>query len=416
MTLPGDDRSRTEHQYERLKRAVAGERLPCALVLIDEFDANVDRCVAVARTHGKRLRVATKSLRVPALIRRVLERGDAGVRRGLMAYAVTEAAWLAEQGFDDLLVAYPSVQPCDLAALAEATAAGRPIRLVVDSVAHLEALARSGRERGTTCRAVVELDVSYRALGGALHLGPRRSPLRTPEDVVGPFRAASALEGVAIDGIMAYEAHVAGVPDTGPSAPGLAGPVRRLFKRFAVPAAAALRTRAVAAVRAAGFRVDLVNGGGTGSLETTAADPSVTEVTAGSAFLAPHLFDGYRGGPAWRPACFFACQVVRASDPGYVTCHGGGYAASGAAGKDRLPRPWLPAGLSLVDGEGAGEVQTPLRTDGCAVPLAPGDPVFFRHAKAGELAEHYDEYLLVAGDGRVVDRARTYRGHGCCFV
>jgi D-serine deaminase-like pyridoxal phosphate-dependent protein len=44
-----------------------------------------------------------------------------------------------------------------------------------------------------------------------------------------------------------------------------------------------------------------------------------------------------------------------------------------------------------------------------------GDPVFFRHAKAGELAEHFAEYLLVRGS-RIEGRVPTYRGMGKCFL
>jgi D-serine deaminase-like pyridoxal phosphate-dependent protein len=64
--------------------------------------------------------------------------------------------------------------------------------------------------------------------------------------------------------------------------------------------------------------------------------------------------------------------------------------------------------------EGAGEVQTPVALPaGCAVAL--GDPLFFRPAKSGELAEHFDEYLLVRGD-RIEARALTYRGLGRRFL
>jgi D-serine deaminase-like pyridoxal phosphate-dependent protein len=97
-----------------------------------------------------------------------------------------------------------------------------------------------------------------------------------------------------------------------------------------------------------------------------------------------------------------------------VTCHGGGFIASGPGGADRLPLPVFPAGARLVAREGAGEVQTPLALpDGADVAL--GDPVFFRPAKSGELAEHFDEYLLVRGD-RIEARARTYRGLGRRFL
>jgi D-serine deaminase-like pyridoxal phosphate-dependent protein len=63
--------------------------------------------------------------------------------------------------------------------------------------------------------------------------------------------------------------------------------------------------------------------------------------------------------------------------------------------------------------EGAGEVQTPLAVpDGIDIPL--GHPVIFRHAKAGELAAHFPEYLLVRNDN-IESRAKTYRGAGQWF-
>jgi D-serine deaminase-like pyridoxal phosphate-dependent protein len=401
-----DDRA----EYERLRRALSGESLPCALIDLDAFDRNADRTFSLVRARRKSLRIATKSIRSPLLLRRLLDRG-ADVCRGLMCFAAREAAWLAGEGFDDLLVAYPTVLRADLEALAKASAAGKQMSLVVDSVAHLDALARAGREFATTMKAVVELDVAYRAFG--IHLGVRRSPLRTPEDVVALLEAARGLDGVTVRGVMGYEAHVAGLTDANPFT-SAQNPLKRLFKRLAAPAAADLRARTLALARKRGFEVALVNGGGTGSLGTTAAEDAVTEVTAGSAFFASQLFDYYRGLDL-RPAAFFACQVVRSSDEGFVTCHGGGWVASGEAGPDRLPRPWLPAGLELVPVEGAGEVQTPLVTRGASVSLEPGDPVFFRHAKAGELAEHVNEFLLVEGD-RVTGRAPTYRGLGKAFL
>ena len=136
-------------------------------------------------------------------------------------------------------------------------------------------------------------------------------------------------------------------------------------------------------------------------------------MAAGSGFLDSHLFDAYRG-LSLRPAAYFALQVVRRPGPGLRTCHGGGYIASGACGRDRLPVPALPDGLRLLSAEGAGEVQTPLAVPE-HTPLELGDPVFFRHAKAGELAEHFEAYILVRGD-RVEARAPTYRGLNKCFL
>src|SRR5690606_736528 len=119
----------------------------------------------------------------------------------------------------------------------------------------------------------------------------------------------------------------------------------------------------------------------------------ITEVAAGSGLLMGYLFD-YYSNVTLLPAAHFAVQVVRRPAPGFVTCHGGGYVASGEIGLDRLPIPVDPPGLRRVGMEGVGEVQTPLRVPrGTKVAL--GSAVFFRHAKSGELAEHFNHYLLI---------------------
>ena len=69
--------------------------------------------------------------------------------------------------------------------------------------------------------------------------------------------------------------------------------------------------------------MEFVNGGGTGSLESTAADTSVTELTAGSGLVGPTLFDAYRRF-APEPALLFALPVVRRPGPGLATLFSGG--------------------------------------------------------------------------------------------
>jgi D-serine deaminase-like pyridoxal phosphate-dependent protein len=158
--------------------------------------------------------------------------------------------------------------------------------------------------------------------------------------------------------------------------------------------------------------LEFVNGGGTGSVERTAAEPAVTEVAAGSGLYSPTLFDGYRAFRA-RPAAFFALPVTRLPAPGVVTVAGGGWIASGPPGRDRVPTPTYPAGLSWLPSEGAGEVQTPLRGPGTAG-LRLGDRVWFRHAKAGELCEHVDVLHTLSGEA-LTGAVRTYRGEGHAF-
>jgi D-serine deaminase-like pyridoxal phosphate-dependent protein len=263
-----------------------------------------------------------------------------------------------------------------------ANAEGATASIVVDSPAQLEPLAHAAREAGVVVPVVIDVDVSYRPLGGAVHVGVRRSPLRSPAAVIALARRIAETRGVRLDGVMTYEAHIAGLPDNAPDG-GLTGMATRAVKRMAQRALVPARQALADALETAGFTPRVFNGGGTGSVLTTPLESAVTEVTVGSGFVDSHLFDHYTG-LALQPALFFGVQVVRMPTDRIVTCHGAGY------------------------------VQTPVQFAN-AHGLALGDPVFFRHAKAGELAERVTHYLFVRGD-RVVSREPTYRGLGACFV
>lgn len=390
-------------RYGRHLQAIDGEPLPCAYVDLDAFDANVRRVVDKVRAADKKLRPATKSVRVPDLLKRVAEIGGETVR-GLMTYTARETAWLAEQGFTDLLLGYPTVQKSDAVALARA-AKRTTVRAVCDAREQAESIGAAAVAEGTEVGMVVEVDLAFRPMGARLHLGVRRSPLRSPEDVAAFADTISRIRGVRFAGVMGYEAHIAGVSDEELG--------KRLLRRMARRAVEETRESITRVLRARGHVVEIFNGGGSGSIEWTAAEEAITEVTAGSAFLDSHLFDRYRDLPLI-PAAHFALQVVRRPTVGIVACAGGGYIASGAMGTDRLPVVAFPRGARLLPMEGAGEVQTPIAlAQGDNLSL--GSAVILRHAKAGELAEHFDEYLLIEGTEQR-GRARTYRGLGLNFL
>ena len=403
--------SREVDDYDRWRRALAGEALPAAVVDLDALEHNQD--VLLARLGaGLTLRVASKSVRVPGVMRRLLDRGGERLR-GLMTFAAAEAALLVDQGFDDLLIAYPVGREADAQVVAGLAARGARVYATVDAADQVELLARAARGAGATVPLCLDVDASWRPLGGVAHFGVRRSPVRSGGAARALARLIRDTEGVSLEAVLAYEAQVAGIRERNPTSRHL-DPIRRFIKRRSEPLAKTRRAEVLAALRADGHAVEVVNGGGTGSMVSTSADPSVTEVTAGSGFFCSHLFDGYDGLPL-RPAALFALAVVRRSDPDYLTCGGGGYIASGGAGADRLPIVHLPGGLEPVALEGFGEVQTPLKRVAGAPELALGDPILCRHAKAGELMERFSEVLLVRGDA-VVERAPTYRGLGGCFL
>jgi len=398
--------------YARLKRLVRGEPLPAMLVDLDVLDANVRRLGQVAQRHGKRLRVASKSVRVPHLLQRILEVGG-DTFQGLMCFSVQEASFLAVQGFDDLLVAYPTVQAGDLDAALHMTREGVEVTLMLDSVEHVERIEEFCLARpdaaGHRLQVCIDVDMSYRPAGA--HLGVQRSPIRSIEGFAEVARRILHSRHLELRGVMGYEAQIAGLGDDSPFAP-LLNPAKRLIKSRSVRDVARKREELARWLDREDVVLPIFNGGGTGSIETTTQEPWITEVTAGSGFLQSHLFDYYRANRN-DPAFCFALQVTRRPEPVMITCHSGGFIASGEVGPDRQPVVFLPEGLEPTRTEGFGEVQTPLKCP-ASLGLAPGDPVFFRPAKAGEIAERFGEYLLVER-GEVVARARTYRGLGQTF-
>jgi D-serine deaminase-like pyridoxal phosphate-dependent protein len=349
------------------------------------------------RAGGKPIRVASKSVRCRALLERILARDGF---RGLMTFTLPESLWLASHGFSDLLLAYPTADRSSLARMGE-----EPV-LMVDSVAQLDLLSRA--------RVCIEVDLAYALPGplGRVRVGAKRSPVRTPEAAAALAREVVRRDGLRLVGVMGYEAHIAGLGDRPPGRRLMGAAIERL-QGASAREIASRRAAVVDAVRAVAGPLEFVNGGGTGSIERTAAEEAVTEVTAGSGFYAPTLFDHYSSF-SLRPAAFFALPVVRRPSSGVATALGGGYIASGAAERTRLPSAALPPGLKLDPREGAGEVQTPLLGPGAAG-LRVGDRVYFRHAKAGELCERFNSLLLVEGD-RVVDEVPTYRGEGKAFL
>jgi D-serine deaminase-like pyridoxal phosphate-dependent protein len=377
------------------RQATAAMPAPLAVVDLDAFDRNARDLLA--RAQGTPIRVASKSVRVRHLIERVLAMpGFAGV----MAYSLPEALWLAETT-EDVLVGYPTVDRHALLRLAADPGARARITLMVDDVAQValieRALTRADAD-GPAVQLCLDIDAGLRL--GPLHVGPARSPVRDVADAVALARACERTGRLTVRAVMFYEGQVAGVGEAGAT-----GPLVRAMKRASLAQLARRRPAVLAAVQDALGRAVIVNGGGTGSIEGTVADPTVTEVTAGSGLYCPTLFDHYRGFPP-RPAAFFGLDVVRRPRESVATAFGGGYVASGPAGADRLPTP--VGGGRLLATEGAGEVQTPLRYPRGHAPRI-GDRVWFRHAKAGELMERFDLVHLARGE-RIEATVPTYRG------
>lgn len=397
---------------EPLARAVRLEQLAQATADLDptfavlDLDALHANALAMReRAAGTPIRVASKSVRCRAVLDAVLALEG---YHGVLALTLGEALWLASgpAPIEDVVVGYPSADRAALRHLAADPDLAARVTIMVDDVAQLAFIEREVGTPARPLRVCLDIDASLELLGGRVHLGALRSPVHSVAQAEALAREVVRRDGFELVGLMSYEGQIAGLGDAAGSR--LTQVQIRAMQRVSVRELAARRAAIVAAVRAIA-PLEFVNGGGTGSLETTSAEDAVTEIAAGSGLYSPALFDHYR---AFRhlPATFFVTSVVRRPDAATATVAGGGWPASGAAGVDRLPTPCWPPGLRLTPREGAGEAQTPLVGPG-ARGLAVGDRVWFRHPKAGEICERTDTLHVVSGE-QLLGGVPTYRGEG----
>jgi D-serine deaminase-like pyridoxal phosphate-dependent protein len=393
-----------ESRYNRYKTILKNERLPLAYVDLNMFDENIH--AILKRSGTKKIRIASKSIRCVELMQRILDFNSQF--QGIMCYSAEEAVWLSQQGFDDLLVAYPTVQEGSIRAVADEIKKGKQIYPMTDLTEHLTKIQAIAASENVTMPIALDLDMSSR--WSLLHFGVHRSSVWNKETLHKYLEALKSCPNLKLCATMGYEAQIAGV---GNKVPGksLMNSIISGLQQNSKKELAKRRKELVEILQKECPELSIVNGGGTGSLESTAEEDWVTELTAGSGFYAPALFDNYSHF-RHLPAAGFALEVVRHPQQNIYTCLGGGYVASGAVGKEKAPAPYLPEGMKLTPNEMAGEVQTPIQYIGS---LEIGDPVFFRHSKAGELCEHFEELCLIK-DGRILGKSKTYRGEGRCFL
>ncbi|WP_088040966.1 alanine racemase [Bacillus sp. EAC] len=380
--------------------------MPCAFLDWDAFEQNVNDIAKCA--NGKKIRIATKSIRCVQVLKYILEQNECF--EGLMCYNPHEADYLAELGFDNLLIGYPTVDIEGINKLVKQIKKGKKIILMVDQIEQINIIEEIGAKNEVSIPLCLDIDMSSSYMG--FHFGVRRSPIRETKDLVPLLTYILQSLNVKLVGIMGYEAQIAGVGDNLTNH-FIKNRVIQYLKKQSTKEIALRRKDIVKFIEKEGFELELVNGGGTGSLHTTTKEKVVTEVTVGSGFYSPTLFDDYRNFQ-YKPAIGFALPIIRKPAKKIFTLTSGGFIASGAVGKEKLPTPYSPENCTLLPLEGAGEVQTPIYYSG-KKEMKIGDAVLFRPSKAGEIAERFSD-LYVISQNKVIDKFPTYRGDKRCFL
>jgi len=395
----------TYQYYNQLFKDI---ELPLAYCDVDLLDKNITDIAQRASGKNKTIRIASKSIRCTYVLKRILASNP--IYKGIMCFTGNEALFLLEQDFDDLLLGYPIVNKNEIRKICTATKNGKKIILMVDSNEHLQLINDIAKEVGVVQPLCIDIDMSTDFPG--IHFGVMRSPITTVEKSKALVDCFDKYENISLNAVMGYEAQIAGLGENNP-ANGIKNLVIPFLKKKSIIDYTKRRQEIVAYIKSKNHTLDIVNAGGTGSIESSKQEDWVTEITVGSGFYSPALFDYYNAFKH-QPAVGFAVQIVRKPKANVYTCLGGGYIASGTIGIDKQPKPYLPEGIELTENEGTGEVQTPFEYKGDQ-PINIGDAILFRHSKAGEICERFNQLHLVA-DGKIIDTVPTYRGEGKCFL
>jgi D-serine deaminase-like pyridoxal phosphate-dependent protein len=389
-------------EFKRLNSLLKSESTPLLILDEDALLENIEKVKNLSL--GKKIRIATKSIRSPAIIKRILNSDEKYI--GLMCYSIAEALWWLDHQVEDILVGYPDVEEGSLIKLAN-HAKYSNITLMVDHIEHIKVIHEVFSKKKLIVNVCIDVDLSMSFPG--LYFGVKRSSIKTESDLGSFLSELKKYKSINLKGIMGYEAQIAGLPDKVQGNISFAkNNAIKVLKKISIFQLNKRRQQFVMLALESGFNIELVNGGGTGSILSTVLDEMVTEITVGSAFFSPHLFDGY-ADVDFRPSLYFALRVSRKPSEDYVVCTGGGYIASGSVDENKWPLIVYPKGLSFDDYEGCGEVQTPLKVSR-RNKIKIGDLVFFRHSKAGEICERFNEIVMIKKNGKEIERISTYRG------
>ncbi|WP_426222694.1 alanine racemase [Psychrobacter sp. DWR1-2-3] len=412
---------------------IIAPKTPSAWLDMDALDHNI--ALVNQKTQAVKLRLATKSIRSLDVLRYIKDNSPHFI--GLMSYAADESLYLLENGFDNILCAYPTLDMASVAATFDYTKQGATMIWMVDRPEHVDVLNEVGKIHDVVINICLDINMSMPL--PKLYFGTKRSALMSIKGVKKLLKHIKKCRHINVSAAMGYEAQIAGLPEHLPGK-ALLSPAIRLLKIRSQKQVSKRRCSIVEYLNKQGYTLKLVNGGGSGSMDFTSSQPEVSEITVGSAYYKPAYFDYMDSMHEFQPAAGFVLPVTRQPEKNVITCHSGGFIASGAAGADKAPVIHYPEYLSLLNDEGFGEVQTPMaiskaKKDGNTPRLSIGDVVWCRHAKAGELCEHFNELICYrqsaqsTTDGfarsegtRPIINTKTknqvmttYRGEGKCF-
>jgi D-serine deaminase-like pyridoxal phosphate-dependent protein len=379
----------TKRPADALAHAMIGEpgsryQIPTPALILDEamLDANI--ATMAQRVRGKAaLRPHAKTHKSAWVARKQIEQGAVGISCAKLG----EAEALSANGLRSILLTSPVVDATALKRLCDVAALDPGFVCAVDHPEPVAALAADAQRRALTIDVVIDVDVGLMRTGVSGIAGARA--------LAADIARYPSLALVGVQGYGGHWQHIRGF-DT---------------RRGAVRTGMETLAHVVDALRSDGHRIDLVTGGGTGTVQADLELGVLNELQPGSyVFMDAQYADalGEDADGMFRTSLWVSSQIVSANAEPIVTVDAGlkAFATDGP-----VPRPATErfAGSTFAFyGDEHGAVTRP---PGVTVHL--GERVEFVTPHCDPTVDRYDDYHVVDGDRLVaivpIDAARASR-------
>ncbi|HLJ49220.1 MAG TPA: alanine racemase [Bryobacteraceae bacterium] len=223
---------------------------PALVIDLDIMERNLRRMAAYASQHGLRLRPHTKTHKIPALSRKQIDLGAAG----LTVAKVGEAEVMAIAKPPNFLVAYPVIGRRKLERLMT-VARDVPTTVSLDSMFVAQQLSDAAREGGVEIGVLAEVDVGLGRVGVS------------PAEIVQLAKDISRLPALRLDGIAFYPGHIKSLGEDGLKA---------------IETLSELLGRIVADLKEAGLTPRIVSGGSTPTMWHSHKIEELNEIRPGT--------------------------------------------------------------------------------------------------------------------------------------
>lgn len=264
---------------------------PCLLIDAAAVRRNLAKMAAYTSEHGLKLRPHTKTHKSTLLAKMQLDQGAGG----LTVAKPGEAKVMAEVG-DDILMAYPAVDPARCAELAE-LAKTKTIRVGIDSTYAADQLNAAAQSAGVTIGILVDLDI-----------GHHRTGVQTAAEALALAQHVSRSKGLRLDGIMFFPGQI--VAPAARQGPELATVGTKLAE-------------VIALWREKGLEARIVSGGSTPTALQSHLVGNLTEIRPGTYVYYDMNSVGYGCATFDECAARIVATVVSTAVPGQIVVDAG---------------------------------------------------------------------------------------------